>query len=139
AVSDKARPDWRALLRAPDVAVRRLAVDRIGSRDTAQVAEALLDQIDHPDRELRQEALARLGGLKHGRAALAQALLDAETPDQAWALARAQADAVKDAADAVRAKVFAQAWKYVEANDRRSDALLFWLREGGLSDYKERL
>jgi len=126
-------------LRAPDVAVRRLAVDRIGSRDTAQVAEALLDQIDHPDRELRQEALAHLGRLKHGRAALAQALLDAETPDQAWALARAQADTAKEAADAVRAKVFAQAWKYVEANDRRSDALLYWLREGGMSEYKERL
>jgi HEAT repeat protein len=138
-VSDKALPDWLALLRAPDVAVRRLAVDRIGNRDTSQVAEALLDQIDHPDRELRQEALTRLGKLKHGRAALAQALLDAETPDQAWALARAQADAAKDAADAVRAKVFAQAWKFVEANDRRSDALLFWLREGGMSEYKERL
>jgi HEAT repeat protein len=138
-VTDKALPDWLALLRAPDVAVRRLAVDRIGSRDTAQVAEALLDQIDHPDRELRQEALARLGRLKHGRTALAQALLDAATPDQAWALARAQADTAKEAADPVRAKVFAQTWKYVEANDRRSDALLYWLREGGMAEYKERL
>ena len=114
-------------------------MDRIGNRDTSEVANALLDQIDHPDRELRQEALGRLARLKQGRAALAQALLDAETPDQAWALARAQADAAKDAAEAVRAKVFAQVWKYVEANDRRADALLFWLREGGLPEYKERI
>src|SRR5439155_10788041 len=83
-VSERSLSDWLALLRAPDVAVRRLAVERLGARDTSEVAEALMDQVDHPDRQLRNEALTRLLKLKHGRAALAEALLAAETPDHAW-------------------------------------------------------
>src|SRR5207244_7065843 len=51
--ADKAGDDWLALLRAPDLSVRRLALEKIGDRDTKAVAEALLAQLDHPDRGLR--------------------------------------------------------------------------------------
>jgi hypothetical protein len=102
AVGDRQLADWLALFDAPDAAGRRLALEKLGDRDTADVAAALLRQRDHPDRALRDEALARLGRLPSGRAALAQALLNAESPDAAWALARAQERFVGDY-DAARA------------------------------------
>jgi HEAT repeat protein len=139
AVSDRGLPEWLALLHAPDVAVRRLAVAKLGERDTPEVAEALLDQLDHPDAALRREALARLGRLEHGRAALSQALAKAETPDKAWQLARAQAPFAKDFAAAARDKLFTQACKYLEVNDRRADALLFLLREADAPGLRDRI
>jgi len=61
-VSAKSLPDWLVLLRAPDVAVRRLAVDRVGDRDTAEVAAALLEQVNHPDRALLRQPAAHSAG-----------------------------------------------------------------------------
>jgi hypothetical protein len=138
-VTERNLPEWLALLQAPDVAVRRLAVARLGDRDTAAVADALLEQLSHPDRALREEALARLTSLDYGRKALTQALLDAETADRAWALARAQAPFVKEYPAAARDKLFALACEYLEADDRRADALLFLLREADAAGLRDRI
>jgi hypothetical protein len=138
-VSDKSLQDWLALLSAPDVAVRRLAVARLGDRDTPAVAAALLEQLSHPDRALRDEALARLARLDAGRKALAQALLDADSPDRAWALARAQAPFAKDLPAAARDKLFAQACKYLESDDRRAEPILFLLREADAAGLRDRI
>src|SRR5262249_20662760 len=59
-VSDRHLPDWLPLLDAPDVAVRRAAIDKVGDRDRPDVAAALLRQLAHQDRELRDHALAHL-------------------------------------------------------------------------------
>jgi HEAT repeat protein len=138
-VGERTLPDWLALLHAPDVAVRRLAVAKLGDRDAPAVADALLDQLDHPDPALRQEALTRLTRLKHGREALAQALLNVESPEKAWQLARAQAAFARDLAPALRDKLFSQAGKYLVANDRRADALLFLLREADAAGLRDRI
>jgi hypothetical protein len=95
--------------------------------------------MSHPDRALREEALAKLARLDAGRKALAQALLDADTPDRAWALAKAQTPFAREYPAAARDKVFAQACKYLEADDRRADALLFLLRESDAADLRERV
>ena len=121
------------------MAVRRLALEKVGDRDTAEVADALLQQLNHPDAALRDAALARLSRAKKGREALTAALLDAEAADGAWFLARAQAPFAKEYAAEWRDKVFGQAADYVEANDRRADALLFLLREAGSADLHDRL
>jgi HEAT repeat protein len=128
-VSDKTLADWLPLLKAPDVAVRRLAVEKLGDRDDEEVAAALLEQLAHPDRGLRDEALARLTKLSHGRAALTEALGKADTPDRAWQLARALAPFAKQFDADAREEVFGRAGKFLEAGDRRADALLFLLRE----------
>jgi HEAT repeat protein len=120
---------WLGLFAAPDVAAHLLAVEKLCEVDTAQVAAALLDQLHHPDKGLRDAALAALRDLKAGREALYQALLEAETPDAAWTLARAQVEAARRWTAAQRGKVFASACKAQEADDRRADALWFVLRE----------
>ncbi len=58
-VAERTVPEWLTLLQASDVAVRKLAMEKIGDRDSAEVAEALLQQLSHPDRSLRDGALAR--------------------------------------------------------------------------------
>jgi hypothetical protein len=128
-ITDKSATEWLPLLEAPDVAVRRLAIERVGDRDRPEVAAALASQLHHPDRALRDEALRRLAGLSQGRKALTDALLAAGSPDEAWFLARAQAPFVRDYPPAWRDELFRQACAQVEAADRRSDALLFLLRE----------
>ncbi len=87
-VADRALSDWLTLLRAPDTAVRRLALDKVGDRDDADTAAALVEQLRHRDAGLRDAALSRLTRSGNGRKALVAALLEAETPDQAWPLAR---------------------------------------------------
>src|SRR5262249_22443267 len=135
----KSQSHWLNLLRAPDVAVRQLALEKVGDRDTDEVAEALLEQLRHPDPALRQAALTRLSQSKNGRQALTGALLGAENSDRAWALAKAQVPFAKDFPKDWREEVFAQAAEYVEANDRRADALLFLLREADATDLRDRL
>jgi HEAT repeat protein len=137
--TDRSVPDWLPLLEAPDVAVRRVALDKVGARNTAAVAAALLRQLDHPDQALREDALARLTNLSHGRAVLTQALVEAETADRAWMLARAQAPFAAGYPPAWREELFAQASAALEAGDRRADALLFLLREAGAADARDRL
>jgi HEAT repeat protein len=138
-VEDRAVPEWLALLRAPDVAVRQLALEKLGDRDTQEVADALLEQLRHPDRALRDAALARLTRLEHGRNALTAALLGAESADQAWPLARAQVPFAKDYPPSWRDEVFAQACRHLEAEDRQADPLLFLLREADAPDLRDRL
>ncbi len=143
-VNDKLAPEWLELLKAPDVAVRRLAMDKVGDRDTAETAAALVRQLRHPDRGLQEAALQRLIGLKQGRKALTAALLEAESADQAWPMARAQAARAqapfaKDYPAAWRDEVFEKTCEYFEAADRRADALLFLLRESDAADLRDRL
>ena len=88
-VSDRTGQDWLPLLDAPDPAVRRFAIDKLRGRDTPEVAAALLKQLQHPDRAVRDEALAALSQLPAGRDALAAHLMEAGSADEAWALARA--------------------------------------------------
>jgi HEAT repeat protein len=138
-VGERTVPEWLTLLQAPDVAVRKLAVEKIGDRDTAEVAQILLEQLHHPDRSLRDDALARLTRLKQGQKALTTALLEADSPDRAWVLARAQAPFARAYPKEWREKVFAQVCDYLEPNDRRADAFLFLLREADAAELRQRL
>jgi HEAT repeat protein len=139
-VTERTTPNWLPLLDAPDAAVRRFAIDKLSGRDTPEIAGALLWQIHHPDRELRDAALARLTQMEHGRAALTRALLEASSPEEAWSLTRAQAHLAQNYAPALRKKLFTQACHFLEEEDRRADPLLFLLREvdaRGLRDQLE--
>jgi HEAT repeat protein len=138
-VGERTVPEWLMLLQASDVAVRKLALDKIGDRDTDEVAGALLRQLDHPDRSLRDGALARLTRLKQGQKALTAALLEADSPDRVWILARAQAPFARNYPPEWREKIFAQACDYLEASDRRADALLFLLREADHTELRQHL
>jgi HEAT repeat protein len=138
-VGERSLPDWLALFDAPDVAVRRMALAKLGDRDTPAVAEALLKQLDHGDRELRDAALARLAKMKAGRKALTAALLLADTPDRAWQLAKVQAPFVREYPADWREGVFKMAGEHLEAGDRRADALLFLLREADVAELRDRL
>ncbi len=138
-VNDRALPEWLGLLRAPDVAVRRLALDKVGGRDDAETAAALSAQLRHADRGLRDAALARLSKLEHGRQALTAALLDAESADHAWPLARAVAPFAREFPAEWREEVFDRVGEHLAAGDRRADPLLFLLRETDAADLRDRL
>jgi hypothetical protein len=120
---------WLALLNAPDVAAHALAVEKLREIDTPEVAKALLQQLHHPDKVLRDAALAALLDLKTGRDALFAALLEAPTPDEAWTLARAQVETASKWSAGQRSKLLAQACEAQEKDDRRADAYWFVLRE----------
>lgn len=137
--SDRSTADWLPLLEAPDVAVRRVALEKVGGRDTAAIAAALLQQLEHPDRGLREEALNYLTQLKHGREALTKALLAAATPDQAWLLARAQAPFAKAFPPAWHEQLFTRTVAVLEEGDRRADAWLFLLRAADAAETRDRL
>jgi hypothetical protein len=138
-VQDRAVPEWLSLMQAPDPAIRRLALDKVGDRDTEAVAAAMLEQFGHADRGLSDAALARLTRLEHGRAALTSALREAQNADRAWLLAKAQAPFARDYPDKVRSEVFTQACRYLEAADRRADALLYLLKETDSADLRDRM
>jgi hypothetical protein len=135
----KALPGWLTLLRAPDVAVRRLALEKIGDRDDAEVVEALLEQTRHPDRQLREGSYARLTATEAGRKALTKALLTAEHADQAWPLAKALVPFAGKFSPKWRESVFKDACEYLEENDRRADALIYLLREADGEELRERV
>jgi hypothetical protein len=137
--ADRAAAEWLTLLRAPDTAVRRAAQDTVGDNDTAETAAALVEQLGRRDPGLRDAALARLVRLEHGRKALTAALFEAETPDHAWPMARAQSPFAKGCPTEWREEVFAKAGEYLEAGDRRADPLLFLLREADPADLRDRL
>jgi hypothetical protein len=120
---------WLELFSAADAAPRRLAMEKLGALDQPEIASCLLEQLDHPDRAVRDQAFAALARLKHGRAALAEALLEADAPEKAWALARVQAPLARDYPLAIRGRLFTQACECLEKGDRRADPLLFLLRE----------
>jgi hypothetical protein len=80
-----------------------------------------------------------LAQTQHGREALATALLTAQSADEAWTFARAQGPFVRDYPAGLRAKLFSQACTYLEAGDRRADALLFLLRDADSAALREQL
>jgi hypothetical protein len=137
--TDKQVGEWLGLFDAPDVAARRFALNKVGDRDTAEVANKLLDQVRHPDRKYRGEVLARLANLSKGRKALAKPLRDAETAEEAWDLARVVAPFAKGDPKTWGDELFAAVGKHLEANDRRVDPLLFVLREAGAAELRDRL
>jgi HEAT repeat protein len=128
-VSAKNAKAWIKLLEAPDVATRRFAVERLRGIENADVARAMLEQLRHADRNLREEAGNSLLGYGAGRAALLEGLFEAEDADRAWYFARGMAPVAKEFATAQRAKLLAKAAKYHDADDRRAAPLLFLLRE----------
>jgi hypothetical protein len=138
-VSDRALGDWLGLFKAPDVAVRRLALDKLADHDSPDIAAALLPDLSHPDRSYREAVLARLAAMSAGQKALEAALLDAPTPDAAWSLARALMPFLKGFSKAHLDKIFAQACKYLGAGDRRSEPMVFVLREADAAAFRERL
>jgi hypothetical protein len=139
-VETKLVSEWLTLFDAGDIAGRHLALEKLGDRDKPDVAEAMLKQVRHPDRGLRDAALSRLTKLEHGREALTRAILEAETPDQAWVLARAQAPFVGDYPAAWREEVFAEVCKHEEAEDsKKAEPLLFVLREAEPHELRDRL
>jgi HEAT repeat protein len=139
AVTDKTAADWLALLDAPDPAVRRLGIDKVGDRDTAAVAAALLRQVQHPDPDLRGAALACLVQRVQGRKALVGALLETPSAAALWLLAGTLAPVVRGLEPVVLRPVLARAQEYVEAGDRRAEALLSLLREAGAEQLRDQL
>ncbi len=138
-VTDRTLPEWLALLDAPDAAVRRAALDKLGGRDTPEMAEALVKQLRHADRALREQALTCLGKLAEGHKALVNAAAAAESPDLAWSLARSQEPFVRAYAPELREQLFTRACAYLEANDRRADPLLHLLRTADAHELRDRL
>jgi HEAT repeat protein len=138
-VTDKTVSEWLPLFRSPGLPGRRLALSKVGDRDSDEVAEALLGQIGHPDRAFRDEVLERLARSERGRQALAARLCGAETTDAAWPLARVVARFAHADPEAWAKELFPHAADYLEAGDRRADPLLFVLREGSPAVLRDRL
>jgi HEAT repeat protein len=135
----QAPAEWLSLLEAPDVTVRMFAIEKLGERDSPEVASALLKQLDHPDKFLGEEAMARLAKMKHGRSALGEALLKAESPEKCWFLSKSLGFLAKEFPPAWRAPLFPKACSWLDANDRRGEALLSLLRDLDPEGLHERL
>ncbi len=138
-VTDRPVGDWLPLLGAGDVAVRRLALEKIGTRDTSETAAPLPAQADHADRGIREETLNRLAKLKRGPAALVNTLLEAANPERAWALVRAQQALVKSYPGELREKILKLGCKYLEEGDRRAEPMLHLVRDAGAREVRDRL
>jgi hypothetical protein len=138
-VTDKTAAEWLPLFRSPGLAGRRLALAKVGDRDSDEVAETLVGQLGHPDRAFRDDVLDRLSRTERGRKALAARLVSADTADAAWPLARVLARFAQDDSEAWAKELFPQATKYLESGDRRAEPLLFVLREGSAAVLRERL
>jgi HEAT repeat protein len=130
---------WLGLFDAPDVAAHSLAVEKLREVDSPEVAQALLKQLHHADKALRDSALATLLQLQAGREALFEALLEAASPDEAWQLARAQTEAAQTWPAARRVKLFTQACAWHDSEDRRAEPLWFLLREIDGEAVRERI
>ena len=120
---------WIKLLEAPDVATRRFAVEKLHGVENSDVAKALMVQMRHPDRTLREAALKTLLSFAAGHAAILDDLLATDDFERAWYLAKALAPSAKRLTAAQRTKAFAQAAKHHDADDRRAAPLFFFLRE----------
>ena len=138
-VTAKTLGDWRVLFTAADVGVRRMVLDKVTGFDTDELAETLLGQIGHPDRAYREAALSRLTGSPRGQKLLQKALVDAETVDAAWPLARSLAPFAKDFDAGLRDTLFKKACAFHEASDRRAEPFFFFLREADAGDLRDRL
>jgi len=128
-VNDKLLPEYIALFHAPDIAARRLALDKIGGCDTAEVADGMMLQLRHADRGVRDTALARLQKLKFGRKSLVAALIAAPNHEEAWPLARTALTFAKELTPANWTELFDELCEYLQKNDHRTEPFLFLLRE----------
>lgn len=137
--NEKQSAEWLGLLHAPDLAARKLAMEKLGDRDTAEYAALLMEQLGHVDQSLRDAARAKLSKLEHGRAALVTALLKVDSNDELWQLARLVAPFAKGFAAKLRADVHKKAAKFLDANDHRSDPLFFLLKEGDAAMLRDEL
>ena len=138
-VTTKTLGDWLPLFVASDVGVRRMVLDKVADFDTDELAETLLGQIGHPDRAYREAVLARLTGSSRGQRLLQAALVDADTVDAAWSLARILAPFATDFDATLRDKLFVKACTFHEASDRRAEPFFFFLREADAGDLRDRL
>lgn len=138
-VNDKQLDDWIGLLRAPDMAARRLGMEKIGDRDHADVAVGVLEQLSHPDRGLQELATKQLGQTAAGRKELVSALLKAESMDELWRLARLIAPFGKTLASAVRAEIVEKLCEEIEAESHRGDPLHFLLKESDAAKLRDEL
>ncbi|QEL18183.1 HEAT repeat domain-containing protein [Limnoglobus roseus] len=138
-VTDKTLEDWIALLHAPDIAARRLAMDKIGDRDTNEVAEGLLAQFHHSDRSVRDTARSRLQKLKSGRKALVKGLIESQGHDETWQFARTIATFGKELTPSARTEIFETTCAYLEKSDHRTDPFLFVLREIDAGELQDKL
>jgi HEAT repeat protein len=138
-VSRKNAKHWQRLLEAPDVATRLFAVEKVKDSDTPEVARALVPQLRHSDRKLRDEALAALRGAASGREALFDALLETDTPDETWFLAKALGESASELPEKAHDRLFAQACAYQDKDDRRADALWFLLRAADALGTRDRI
>src|SRR5262249_35735022 len=84
-------------------------------------------------------ALSHLTKTKHGQEALTTALLEADSADAAWNLARALVPHAKTYPARWRERVFDQTCTFLEASDRQAEPLLFLLRETDPADLRDRL
>jgi HEAT repeat protein len=122
-------PRWVKLFDAPDPTVRRFALEKLGKFDAPEVLTALAGQLHHPDRQIVDNALRALAITAKGKALLVKQLLEVESAEEAWKLARAMAPLLRDADAGVQKQLRAEAGERLEAADRRSDPLFFVLRE----------
>jgi len=136
---EKQAAEWQSLMHAPDLAARKLAMEKLGDRDTPEYAALLMDQLGHVDQNLRDTARAKLSKLEHGRAALVEGLLQVESNDELWQLSRLIAPFAKGFPAKLRSDIRTKASKYLEAGDHRSDPLFFLLKEGGASALRDEL
>ena len=137
--NDAPLADWIALLYAPDVATRRFALERIGALDRLDVARAVMLLLDDSDPELRSQAASCLKQTANGNRLVAEAMLNAESPERAWFLAKASAHKSQWPKPVLGTKILEKAFKYLEAGDRRADALLFVFREADAGKLRELL
>jgi HEAT repeats len=138
-VTDKQAKEWEQLYDAPDAAARRLAIDKLGHRDTAENAAMLYDQVSHTNRDLRDVARAKLAEIDHGRKLLVKAVLDAKNADEAWSLARTIVPFAKKFPPKLREEILKHACVHLEADDHRSDALFFLLKESDAASLRDQL
>jgi HEAT repeat protein len=127
--SAKTAKHWLKLLNGPDVAARRFAVERLHGIESKDAAKSLVFQATHPDRALRDEALAALRSFPAGRETLLDKILTAASHDECWTLARAFAPTARQLTKAQRAKLLEHACDFHEHDDRRASPLWFLLRE----------
>src|SRR5262245_19990935 len=138
-MSPKLAPDWIELLRAPDIAARRVAMSKVGDRDDKEVIAALLEQVRHPDHGYRREVFEHLGQTERGRKALGKLLKEAESSDEAWALAKVLVPFAQQSPDEWMDELFPVASGYIEAGDQRANPVLFALRESNNAGLRDRL
>lgn len=120
---------WLALLNASDVATRRFAVEKLKEVDQATVAQALLPQLHHLDGNLREAAIEALRSTRAGRRTMFDALFESTSPEECWALARAQAPLAKDLPSPMRVRLLKRTYALQDHDDRRAEPLWFLLRE----------